>query len=462
MARRVLGDDPFAKPAAIPAKPAAKPGAKKKPVARKKKPAVQASEPAVQPPEPAVQPPVSAPRALVSAPQPLVPALQPLVPAPQPLVLAPLEPAVLASEPLRVNFAPADPEVQSEVAALAARVETLRQAAAVDPSQRAALEALVTQIGDLAQEVTTEAGSADGDEAQTAEDGVEAGGPEEAAEATARELLSSEFYLRQWGRVALRDRAQRVDDFGYDPEVAARWEGFLDFVYDRWLRVEVEGIHHVPSDGRVILVANHGGAIPVDGVVLATALRKEHPKARHLRWLAEDFVFHFPYAGTWLNRLGAVRACPDNAERLLQQGFCVGLFPEGVKGISKGWRERYKLQRFGRGGHIKLALRTRSPIIPVTIVGSDEAHPMLGQSPVLAKFLGLPYMPITPTFPWLGPLGLMPLPTRWRIVFGEALPMDGYDPVQADDEVLVGRLNERLRSTIQETLDRTLRARSGR
>lgn len=282
-----------------------------------------------------------------------------------------------------------------------------------------------------------------------------------AAETTARELLSSEFYLRQWGRVALRDRSERVDDFGYDPEVAARWESFLDFVYDRWLRVEVEGIEHVPAEGRVVLVANHGGAIPVDGVVLATALRKEHPNARHLRWLAEDFVFHFPYAGTWLNRLGAVRACPDNAERLLRQGFCVGLFPEGVKGISKGWRERYKLQRFGRGGHIKLALRTRTPIIPVSIVGSDEAHPMLGQSHVLAKMMGLPYMPITPTFPWLGPLGLMPLPTRWRIVFGQPLALDGYEPAQADDEVLVGRLNERLRSTIQETLDRTLRQRAG-
>ena len=135
--------------------------------------------------------------------------------------------------------------------------------------------------------------------------------------------------------------------------------------------------------------------------------------------------------------------------------------PEGVKGISKGWRERYKLQRFGRGGHIKLALRTRTPIIPVSIVGSDEAHPMLGQSQVLAKMMGLPYMPITPTFPWLGPLGLMPLPTRWRIVFGQPLALDGYEPAQADDEVLVGRLNERLRSTIQETLDRTLRQRAG-
>jgi 1-acyl-sn-glycerol-3-phosphate acyltransferase len=232
-----------------------------------------------------------------------------------------------------------------------------------------------------------------------------------------------------------------------------------DFLYDRWWRVDVQGIHHVPAEGAAALVANHGGAIPFDGVMLSTALRREHPAQRQLRWLAEDFVFHMPFAGAFVNRIGAVRACQENAERLIQQGNVVALFPEGVKGIGKLYRDRYKLQRFGRGGHIKLAIRTRAPIIPVTIVGNEDTHPMLAGSDRLAKLLGVPYVPLTPTFPWLGPVGLLPLPAKWRIIFGEPIPVAHLPPEAADDELLVGRLNEKLRATIQETLDRALRER---
>jgi 1-acyl-sn-glycerol-3-phosphate acyltransferase len=257
----------------------------------------------------------------------------------------------------------------------------------------------------------------------------------------------------------MRDRSEVSDDFGLDPAYEARWRPTWDFLYDRWWRVDVQGIHHVPAEGAATLVANHGGAIPFDGVMLSTALRREHPAQRQLRWLAEDFVFHMPFAGAFVNRIGAVRACQENAERLIRQGNVVALFPEGVKGIGKLYRDRYKLQRFGRGGHIKLAIRTRAPIIPVTIVGNEDTHPMLAGSDRLAKLLGVPYLPITPTFPWLGPAGLLPLPAKWRIIFGEPIPVAHLPPEAADDELLVGRLNEKLRATIQETLDRALRER---
>ena len=276
----------------------------------------------------------------------------------------------------------------------------------------------------------------------------------------ARELLSSDYYRQQWGRVAMRDRAEEVDDFGLDPKYAARVRPFFDFLYERWWRVETHDIDRVPSDGRVILCANHSGALPYDGAMLSTAMRREHPAHRDLRWLAEDFIFHFPFLGVFMNRIGAVRACQENAERLLRKASCVGVFPEGVKGISKLYRDRYKLQRFGRGGHVKLAIRTRTPIVPVAILGAEEAHPLIAPTSVLAKALGVPFVPITPTFPWFGPLGLVPVPSKWKIFFLEPITMDAYPPEAADDEVLVGRLNEKIRGLIQDELDRAVKSRA--
>jgi 1-acyl-sn-glycerol-3-phosphate acyltransferase len=276
----------------------------------------------------------------------------------------------------------------------------------------------------------------------------------------ARELLSSDYYRRQWGRVAMRDRSEEVDDFGLDPKYAARVRPFFDFLYERWWRVEAHDIDRVPGEGRVILCTNHSGALPYDGAMLATALRREHPQRRDLRWLAEDFIFHFPFLGVFMNRIGAVRACQENAERLLRKEACVGVFPEGVKGIAKLYRDRYKLQRFGRGGHVKLAIRTRTPIVPVAILGAEEAHPLIAPTSILAKALGVPFVPITPTFPWLGPLGLVPMPSKWKIFFLEPITMDAYPPDAADDEVLVGRLNEKIRGLIQEELDRAVKSRA--
>ena len=273
---------------------------------------------------------------------------------------------------------------------------------------------------------------------------------------TARELLSTDFYLRKWGRLGMRNRSEEIDDFGYDPVYDAKVRPLFDFLYDRYFRVETIGAGNIPAEGRCLLVANHSGTLPYDGAMIKTAVKREHPQHRDVRWLAEDFIFHFPFLGSFTNRIGAVRACQENAERLLRQEQLVAVFPEGVKGIGKLYRDRYRLQRFGRGGFIKLCLRTNTPIVPVVVVGAEEANPMLLRVEYFARALGLPYIPVTPTFPLLGPAGLAPAPTKWKIIFGDMLDVASYGPEAADDELLVGRLAERVRTTIQEMLDKAL------
>lgn len=276
---------------------------------------------------------------------------------------------------------------------------------------------------------------------------------------TARELLSSDFYLRKWGRLAMRGRSEEVDDFGFDPIYEQKFRTVLEFLYSKYFRVETTGIERIPSHGRCLLVANHSGTVPLDGVMLKTAVKLEHPGGRDVRWLTEDFIYHMPYLGSIMNRLGAVRACQENAERLLAKEELVAVFPEGVKGIGKLFSERYRLQRFGRGGFIKLCLRTQTPIVPVAVVGAEETNPLLFRFEHLSKALGVPYVPVTPTFPLFGPFGLLPAPTKWTIEFGEPLDFSGHGESAADDELLVGRLAERVRATIQSMLDRRVGAR---
>lgn len=284
--------------------------------------------------------------------------------------------------------------------------------------------------------------------------------PERGIIDTARELLSTDYYLRQWGRLGLRGRSEEVDEFGLDPKYEERFLPIFDFLHRVYFRVVTDGVENIPASGRCLIVANHsGGPLPYDGAMLRTAVRREHPSHRQVRWLAEDFVYYLPFVGAMMSRIGAVRACQENAERLLGKGTAVAVFPEGAKGIGKLYRERYRLQRFGRGGFIRLCLRTQTPLVPCAIVGAEEANPMLYRIEYMAKALGVPYLPVTPTFPALGPLGLLPAPTKWRILFGEQMSFDGYGPEAADDEILVGRLADRVRGTIQTMLDRALKER---
>jgi 1-acyl-sn-glycerol-3-phosphate acyltransferase len=269
-----------------------------------------------------------------------------------------------------------------------------------------------------------------------------------------RRLLPMEFLWKRYRRFAMRNRSAQVDDFGRDPVYAARLESLLDFLYVRYFRVETSGIAHVPSAGRALLVANHSGMLPYDGTMVMHAVHREHPARRDVRPLFEDFVFHFPYLGTFINRLGGVRASQSNAERLLGRDEVIVVFPEGLKGVSKLYRQRYQLQRFGRGGFIKLALRTRSPVVPVAILGAEEAHPMLAKITWPSGAVDLPYLPVTPTFPLLGPLGLVPLPSKWYIRFGEPIDLPGeYGPEAAADRILVNKLADTVRTRIQAMVD---------
>jgi 1-acyl-sn-glycerol-3-phosphate acyltransferase len=272
-----------------------------------------------------------------------------------------------------------------------------------------------------------------------------------------KEVLSTNHFTRTWSRDALRSKVEDVDDMGFDRPFADRMAPTLDFLHDRWFRVENHGSESIPATGPCIFVANHSGTLPVDGLMLRVVLEKLSSKETpDFRWLAEDDVFHFPFVGSTLTRLGAVRACQENAERLLARGLRVGVFPEGLKGIGKLFRDRYQLQRFGRGGFVKLALRTGTPIVPVSILGGEETQPMLARLTFFAKLFDVPYVPVTPTFPLLGPAGLVPAPTKWKIFFGEPIDLSAHGAEAATDDLLVSQLSERVRSEIQGTLDRAV------
>jgi 1-acyl-sn-glycerol-3-phosphate acyltransferase len=248
-----------------------------------------------------------------------------------------------------------------------------------------------------------------------------------------------------------------VDEFGFDPELTDNVIiPTLRPLYQRWFRVETLGMHHVPAEGGALVVANHSGTLPLDSLMTAVALHDDHPGRRHLRMLGADLVFRLPVLGPLTRKQGATLACNPDAERLMSGGELVGVWPEGFKGIGKPYRDRYKLQRFGRGGFVSAALRTGVPIIPCSIVGAEEIYPMIGDIKPLARLLGAPYFPVTPLFPLLGPLGLIPLPSKWYIEFGEPIHTDALDPSDADDPMLVFNLTDQVRETIQHTLYRLL------
>jgi len=268
-----------------------------------------------------------------------------------------------------------------------------------------------------------------------------------------RKRLPLEAVWRRWRALAMWGRSDVVDDFGRDPRATARWEWLFEFLYARWFRVHATGLEHVPAHGRALLVANHAGTLPYDSAMVMHAVRRDHPARRDVRPLVEDTVFHLPWLGPIMNRIGGVRADPANAERLLEHGELVAVFPEGEKGMGKLWKDRYRLQRFGRGGFVKLALRTRAPIIPVAVVGAEEAAPMLGKVTWFAKNIGIPWIPVTPTFPWLGPAGLLPLPSKWFVQFGAPIELGDLGPGAADDRLLVNRIADQIRTQIQNMID---------
>jgi 1-acyl-sn-glycerol-3-phosphate acyltransferase len=229
-------------------------------------------------------------------------------------------------------------------------------------------------------------------------------------------------------------------------------------LYRNWFRVQSRGLANIPDSGAALVVANHSGVLPFDAVMLQAGIFGEHPAKRNLRLLGADLVYTMPGLSSLARRSGHTRADPVQAHRLLAAGELVGVFPEGFKGIGKPFSERYRLQRFGRGGFARTALQAGAPIVPCAIVGAEEIYPMVGNSRVVADALGLPYFPLTPLFPWLGPLGAVPLPSNWIIEFCEPVATSA-GPLAEPDEGLVARVADGVRDTIQAKLDELVAAR---
>lgn len=220
-----------------------------------------------------------------------------------------------------------------------------------------------------------------------------------------------------------------------------------DFLYNHYWRVSVQGANELPTGG-CVLVANHAGALPLDGPVLARAVRTERPELNEARWLTDDAVLTAPILGRLMKRLGALRASPATALQLLEEGRPVIVFPEGLQGLGKPLSERYQLKRFGRGGYVKLALKAKVPIVPVAIVGAEEALPLFARLPW--QPFGVPYVPLTS----------LPLPAHWHIRIGTPVSLADAPEGAVDNVAYVEDMNDKIRSQVEHMLVSLLEHRS--
>lgn len=289
----------------------------------------------------------------------------------------------------------------------------------------------------------------------------------ELAPPTAISDLIGAFKPLAWRRIEneLRARIARVpselngygyDHYGMHPEDVVRVALPGSLLYERYFKVETHDIERVPA-GRVLLIANHAGQLPFDAMMLGMAMLLEAEPPRICRGMAEYWVSELPFVNVVATRMGSMVGTPRNCVSMLESDECVMVFPEGVRGMNKTWKERYRLQRFGTG-FMRLALQTGTPIVPVGIVGSEEQQPGLANWRGLARLLGMPAFPITPTFPWLGPLGLMPLPVKYHLCFGEPMHFEGSEK---DEDRLIDDRIAHVRDAVMEQLDRGLALRRG-
>ena len=260
---------------------------------------------------------------------------------------------------------------------------------------------------------------------------------------TVRSALAAVFEAIRSAYGAHAQRALELPDGGYDPSFQDRTAPLLEFLWSRYFRVRLLGIENVPDVGPAMLVGNHSGGIPYDGALLLHGIHRDHPRHRRVRPLVANFAFRSGWMANVVARIGGVPASRENALPLLASGQLVAVFPEGLRGVGKLYRERYRMARFGRGGFVRLAAEAQVPIIPVAIVGAEEIHPVIGKLTRLAEPLGLPYIPITPTFPWLGPLGLLPVPSKWTMHIGPAIA-----PPPPSDKTGLLQVAEAVRGTI--------------
>jgi len=269
-----------------------------------------------------------------------------------------------------------------------------------------------------------------------------------------------QFVYRQ-RELARRSPNYLVDDFGFDPEWTESFLIAFKALYRDYWRVETTGVEHVPASGRALLVANHAGVLPWDGTMIKTAVFTEHPRPRHVRALVASQFMGMPTLSWFLRRTGQAVGHPDDTRRLLERDELVLVFPEGTRGTGKGFQDRYRLRRFGRGGFVATAIRAQAPIVPVSVVGSEEIYPMLADLRPVARLFALPYFPITPFWPWLGPLGMIPLPSKWRIQFHAPIEVSDLEPKDADDQHLVMALADDVRDVIQRGIYDNLKLRRG-
>ncbi|MFT4622526.1 MAG: 1-acyl-sn-glycerol-3-phosphate acyltransferase [Myxococcota bacterium] len=248
-----------------------------------------------------------------------------------------------------------------------------------------------------------------------------------------------------------------VNSAGYDPwglnlETAERSVRYLQWLYRDYFRVEAVGLHNVPA-GRVLLTSNHSGQLPLDGILIGLAMMLDADPPRVVRGMVARWFPRLPFIGTWFIRCGQVVGDPDNCIELLENEQAIMLFPEGESALGKPYRDRYNLGRFGTG-FVRIALETGAPIVPVAVIGAEEIYPSLHNFPWLSKQLGLPYITLTPFFPLLGPLGLVPLPHRIQIRFGEPIHLEGSeDASDADVNAMVRRVRRAVEALIDAGLD---------
>jgi 1-acyl-sn-glycerol-3-phosphate acyltransferase len=272
-------------------------------------------------------------------------------------------------------------------------------------------------------------------------------------------VMSFVQFLHKQRELARRGADYSVDEFGFDPQWTESLIDVFMVLYRDYWRVETTGIENVPANGRALLVSNHAGVLPWDGTMIKTAVFAEHPHPRHVRALVAGLFLGMPVLSWFLRRTGQTVGHPDDTRRLLERDELVLVFPEGVRGTGKNFKDRYRLRRFGRGGFVATAIRSRAPIIPVSVVGSEEIYPMVADLAPLARFLGMPYFPLTPFWPWLGPLGMIPLPSKWRIQFHAPIHVEDNPPEAADDQNLVMALADEVRDTIQQGIYANLKLR---
>ncbi len=268
---------------------------------------------------------------------------------------------------------------------------------------------------------------------------------------------SAREFMHEWREAAETAMAKRIADpksLEHDPDLVRALLPLALPLYSRYWRVDVYGVENLPTSGPALIAANHSGTLPIDGAMLKMAVLKEHGRNPWL--LAADLVFELPGFRELVRVAGNARADRDETLKLLRDGEMIGVFPEGFKGIGKGWKRRYQLQRFGRGGFIEVCMETGAPIIPCAIIGAEEAYPMIANLGSIARRFGLPYFPITPFWPLLGPLGALPLPSKWIIAFGEPISMIEHGPKAVEDQQLVLELTEEVRQRVQSLITENL------